>query len=111
MITLITSLSDILVESVIGILVVFIALSLLVMAFIGIGKFFKFMVRRNFRIKTKSNSDFHELTVYDAAAVSLALHMYLSELHDEESGVLTIKRIERRYSPWSSKIYAVNALK
>jgi Na+-transporting methylmalonyl-CoA/oxaloacetate decarboxylase gamma subunit len=111
MITLITSISDILVESVIGILVVFIALSLLVMAFIGIGKFFKYMARRNFRIKTKSHSDFHELNVYDAAAVSLALHMYLSELHDEESGVLTIKRIERRYSPWSSKIYAVNALK
>jgi len=111
MISLITSLSDILIESVIGILVVFIALSLLVLAFLSIGKIFKFLVRRNFRIKTKSKSDYPELTVYDAAAISLALHMYLTELHDDESGVLTIKRIERRYSPWNSKIYAVNALK
>ena len=111
MISLITSFSDILIESVIGILVVFLALSLLVLAFLSIGKAFKFLVRRNFRIKTKSKFDYPELTVYDAAAVSLALHLYLSELHDDESGVLTIKRIERRYSPWNSKIYAVNALK
>jgi hypothetical protein len=43
----------------------------------------------------------------EIAAISMALHLYLDEIHDEESGVLTIKQISRAYSPWSSKIYAV----
>lgn len=47
------------------------------------------------------------LTGEEAAAIAMALHLYLDELHDEESGVLTIKRISKTYSPWSSKIYAV----
>lgn len=41
------------------------------------------------------------------AAIAMALHLYLDEIHDEESGVLTIKRISKNYSPWNSKIYAV----
>jgi hypothetical protein len=43
----------------------------------------------------------------EIAAISMALHLYLDEMHDQESGVLTIKQISRAYSPWSSKIYAV----
>ena len=43
------------------------------------------------------------------AAISLALHLYLNDhAHDVESNVITIKRIQRRYSPWSSKIYSMN---
>lgn len=42
------------------------------------------------------------------AAISLALHMYFNELHDEESNVVTIKKVKKAYSPWSSKIYSVN---
>jgi hypothetical protein len=41
------------------------------------------------------------------AAIAMALYLYLDEIHDKESGVLTIKRISKTYSPWSSKIYAV----
>lgn len=41
------------------------------------------------------------------AAIAMALHLYLDEIHDTESGVLTIKKISKNYSPWSSKIYAV----
>ena len=29
-------------------------------------------------------------------------------MHDEESGVVTIKQVKKSYSPWSSKIYGVN---
>jgi len=43
----------------------------------------------------------------DIVAIAMALHMYYDEVHDMESNVITIKRIERRYSPWSSKIYGV----
>lgn len=41
------------------------------------------------------------------AAISLALHLYFNELHDEESNILTIKQVRKAYSPWSSKIYSV----
>lgn len=41
------------------------------------------------------------------AAISLALHLYFNELHDEESNVVTIKQVRKAYSPWSSKIYSV----
>ena len=43
----------------------------------------------------------------DIVAIAMALHLYYDEVHDNESNVITIKRIERRYSPWSSKIYGV----
>ncbi len=43
-------------------------------------------------------------------AIGLALSMSM-EVHDEESGVLTIKRANTRYSsPWSSKILGINNL-
>jgi glutaconyl-CoA/methylmalonyl-CoA decarboxylase subunit delta len=39
-------------------------------------------------------------------SVAIALALYLNnELHDEESNVLTIERVSRIYSPWSSKYY------
>jgi hypothetical protein len=41
-----------------------------------------------------------------SAAISVALYLY-HELHDEESNVITIKRISKTYSPWSSKIYTL----
>ena len=40
-----------------------------------------------------------------AAAISVAIHMYLHEQHDNENAILTIKQARKLYSPWSSKIY------
>ncbi|MBQ8760473.1 MAG: hypothetical protein IJZ06_03505 [Bacteroidales bacterium] len=42
-------------------------------------------------------------------AIGLALSMSM-EVHDEESGKLTIKRTQCRYSPWSSKVFGMNNL-
>lgn len=50
------------------------------------------------------------LTAGDSAAIAMALHLYYSEVHDEESAIITIKTVEKRYSPWSSKIYGLNNL-
>jgi Na+-transporting methylmalonyl-CoA/oxaloacetate decarboxylase gamma subunit len=41
------------------------------------------------------------------AAIAAAIHLYRSELHDFEDTVLTIKKVSRTYSPWSSKIYGL----
>ncbi len=45
-----------------------------------------------------------------SAAIAMALHLYYTDVHDEESHIMTIKTVERRYSPWSSKIYGLNYL-
>ena len=49
-----------------------------------------------------------DIPISDIVAISMALHLFYDEVHDDESNVITIKRIERRYSPWSSKIYGTN---
>ncbi len=41
------------------------------------------------------------------AVISLALHMYLNEQDDYEKLKLTIQKIVKPYSPWSSKIYGL----
>ena len=46
----------------------------------------------------------------EIAAIAMALHLYRSELHDKESAVLTINRVARAYSPWSSKIYGLRQI-
>ena len=45
-----------------------------------------------------------------AAAIITALKLYKSNLHDQESEMLTIHRITRAYSPWSSKIHGLTQL-
>ena len=45
-----------------------------------------------------------------AAAITTALKLYKSNLHDRESEMLTIHRITRAYSPWSSKIHGLTQL-
>ncbi len=42
------------------------------------------------------------------AAITAAIHLYNEELHDEENTVLTINKVSRAYSPWSSKIHGLN---
>jgi hypothetical protein len=37
------------------------------------------------------------------AAIAMAIYLYMNEIHDEESNVITIRRVSRTYTPWSSK--------
>lgn len=48
-----------------------------------------------------------ELTEEAVAAIALAIHMYKNEMHDEESFRITLKKVSKIYSPWSSKIYTL----
>lgn len=43
------------------------------------------------------------------AAITAAFHLYLadSEVHDNESNIITIQNESRSYSPWSQKIYTL----
>ena len=41
------------------------------------------------------------------AAIALALEQQILQIHDDDDAVLTIKRISRPYSPWSSKLHGM----
>ena len=41
------------------------------------------------------------------AAIVMALYLYGNELHDQEDPVITMTKVSRTYSPWSSKIYGL----
>ncbi|HBX50725.1 MAG: hypothetical protein A2275_17820 [Bacteroidetes bacterium RIFOXYA12_FULL_35_11] len=53
-------------------------------------------------IKTKKDP-----TEEEVAAMAVAIYMNRMEVHDQESAKLTIQKISKRYSPWSSKIYGL----
>jgi hypothetical protein len=45
-----------------------------------------------------------------SAIIAATIHLYLQEVHDFENYSLTIKRIDKIYSPWSSKIYGLRKM-
>lgn len=51
----------------------------------------------------------HKFTGEEAAVIATAIHLYLNEQHDFENPILTIKKAEKSYSPWSSKIYGIQS--
>ena len=97
-----------------GYLIVFTALILLVLIFLAVPKIHAARVKSRLRKEGKlascgeTNDCNIDVSGEENAAIAMALYMYFNEMHDEESGVITIKRIEKRYSPWSSKIYGLN---
>ena len=72
-------------------------------AFLNLGKLLP-LVPVHTDLPPKEASD---LTGEVNAAIAAAIHLYRSELHDHENTVLTIKKVSRTYSPWSSKIYSL----
>lgn len=100
----------------VGIGIVFLILCLLIVliSFFGVLMAPKARVKK---VKKEANSSEAKIEVsasrdyipaLDSAAIAMAVHMYFDEMHDEESQVITIKTVERRYSPWNSKIYGLN---
>ena len=95
--------------AVVGYVVVFVSLLLLFWFFSNIPKliYMKPWKRKKGGDEGKEEVNTMALSGETTAAIALALHLYLSEMHDEESGVLTIRKVSKAYSPWSSNIYAV----
>lgn len=100
---------------VVGIGIVFIALLLVYLFFRYILTFIlNFKLRSFARKKGIDPAEFHTAKTIQSgevnAAIAMALYSYFNELHDVESGVITIRRVSRNYSPWSSKLYNMNNL-
>lgn len=100
--------------AVIAMSVVFAALLLLYVVFKNTKKIYSIDLKTLFKRKEKITETLkdteEEITGEVNAAIALALHLYVSELHDHEEAVLTIKKVARTYSPWSSKIYGMRSL-
>ena len=94
--------------------VVFCGLILLFIAFKIVGKASVSLSKRN-AMKAKGITDKQEAKEKKLgeapgeifAAIAMAMHEMQSDVHDVEDTVLTITRLKRSYSPWSSKIYTL----
>jgi len=95
--------------TVIGYVVVFIALLLLYIIFFNLTKVLQINVKKLLRREGKVIEIKEDLSISGEvnAAIAMALHLYYSEMHDKEDTVLTINQTSRTYSPWSSKIYGL----
>jgi len=93
----------------IGYVIVFLALLLLYIVFYNLTRFITGNLKRT--LKKESHFSEKEQTLEISgevnAAIATALYLYYNELHDQENTVLTINRVSRTYSPWSSKIYSL----
>lgn len=101
------------VVTVISMMVVFLSLLLLYIIFKIIGKNAVRMVKRK---AAKGGASMEAVNaaidvpgdVY--AVIGLALHEVYSSVHDDESTVITIRNIRKKYSPWSSKIHTLRQI-
>ena len=98
--------------TVVGYVVVFIALAALVLVIGRIATLRDFFIRMKLRRQTTPDGEPQpeapvSLSADENAAICTALYLYFTELHDEEKYVMTVKKVSRNYSPWSSKIYGV----
>lgn len=101
--------------AVIAMSVVFSALLLLYIVFRSTKRFYsvnfkKLFSRDSRKVPLIDNASEIEISGEVNAAIAMAIHLYISELHDHEEAVLTIKKVSRTYSPWSSKIYGLRNL-
>ena len=109
---------DMLLMTGIGFAIVFVVLVLLIFIMKGMGVAFTRQKKAEKVAKaaaagvTLAEDDHHEAITDQeiAAAIITALKLYKSNLHDQESEMLTIHRITRAYSPWSSKIHGLTQL-
>ena len=91
--------------------VVFLSLILLYVMFKNIGKYNikKSRARSEVATATTGKPKVANVSAEIYAAIATALHAYNqdSEAHDIENTILTINKVTRNYSPWSSKIYTL----
>lgn len=99
--------------AIIGYVIVFFALLLSFFLFSNLPKLVYFKTRREHLKKRKqekraktADDDIH-VSADVTAAIAAALYLHYNEIHDPESNVITIQRVRKRYSPWSSKIYGL----
>lgn len=93
----------------IAMLVVFTALAFLYLFFKGFG----FVMTKDARMASKMKQAASPGLVQEGlsgevnAAIVMVLYLYGDQIHDQEDPVITMTKVSRTYSPWSSKIYGL----
>jgi hypothetical protein len=98
---------------VVGYMVVFLALIALYIVFRYILPFlFKIKLYRRAAREGRAidDSEKQEISGEVNAAIATSLYLYFDEQHDYESNIITIRKVSRAYTPWSSKIYNMRNL-
>lgn len=98
----------------VSLLIVFIVLTSMFLIFKYVSRLYNKDVRKKFN-KKKGIPDSDEeaedgISGEVSAVLAMTLYLYRNELHDIENTVLTIKKVSRTYSPWSSKIYGLQKM-
>jgi len=96
--------------AIVGYTIVFIALFSLYLVFYYFPKWIKqfnaFLLIRKGQVE-KGESMKSDVSAEENAAVAASIYIFFNDLHDDESNVITIKKVSKTYSPWSSKIYGL----
>lgn len=101
--------------TIIAMCIVIMALVVLSLLFLGFGKISEIVLKSKKR-KAKQAADHDMEEDIDLAhgeviaAISMALTQHFGEGHDIEDTILTIRRMQRAYSPWNSKIYNLRTI-
>ncbi len=97
--------------AVVGYVIVFMALVLSFALFSNVPRILYYRTRKEMKKKRKQEQkqvdDEVQMPAEVTAAIATALYLHYNELHDPESNIITIQRVRKRYSPWSSKIYGL----
>lgn len=98
------------ITAVVGYIVVFTALLLLYFIYKNLPLITNMKIRQRLRREGKHQHAEEGLSITgeESAAIAMAIYMHFEKAHDEESNVVTIKKVSKRYSPWSSKLYGLN---
>jgi glutaconyl-CoA/methylmalonyl-CoA decarboxylase subunit delta len=98
---------------VVTMIIVLIALIVMYIVFRYVARIYTMDLRKRFlKKKGKEEQEGKLPSIQDTtgelgAAIGLALYYYQNQLHDHENAILTIQKVGRIYSPWSSKIYGI----
>lgn len=99
--------------TIIAMAIVIMALVVLSLLFLGFGKISQFfLTRKKKEAKEAANHESdHSHEDLDSgeviAAIAAALSEHFGGNHDIEDTILTIRRMKKAYSPWSSKLYGL----
>jgi Na+-transporting methylmalonyl-CoA/oxaloacetate decarboxylase gamma subunit len=99
-----------LIITLVGYLIVFLALVLLAFVFNAIPRLIKFQRKRALMKKGRKSgihTSLDHISGEANAAIGTAIFMFFNEMHDEEDPIITIRKISKSYSPWNSKIYGI----
>jgi Na+-transporting methylmalonyl-CoA/oxaloacetate decarboxylase gamma subunit len=100
--------TDGIIISIIGYVIVFLALVTLFFFIKYLTKLLHLNLRKKLSAQGRQIED-KDLDVPGeiAAAISTAIMLHFQEVHDFENTIVTIKKVQKPYSPWSSKLYGL----